>query len=247
MLPINRSQKHLRWAHVPVISTLRYPSSLLPRPNQERMCCGGRGAETCILDLRAAFPAAVAESTPPSDVPWHGNESAVANRSPAPQRHKPRESKPSLRVESRNGAVRGRLAVARFRSPLIKPDVRISRIRLSDWISSLSSRTRCHPDSTQWNNAQPAVDRIPREAGISATRPHLMTPPEVMPYGFVDIIVDRLICLCRRAVAEICAPTSQNQIQLIPHLGPRLNVIRYQKISHFLLDTRHALLGRTCT
>ena len=36
-------------------------------------------------------------------------------------------------VESRNGAVRGRLAVARFRSPLIKPDVRISRIRLSDW------------------------------------------------------------------------------------------------------------------
>jgi hypothetical protein len=35
-------------------------------------------------------------------------------------------------VESRNGAVRGLLAVARFRSPLIKPDVRISRIRLSD-------------------------------------------------------------------------------------------------------------------
>jgi hypothetical protein len=36
-------------------------------------------------------------------------------------------------VESRNGAVRDLLAVARFRSPLIKPDVRISRIRLSDW------------------------------------------------------------------------------------------------------------------
>ena len=143
--------------------------------------------------------------------------------------------------------MRGRLAVARFRSPLIKPDVRISRIRLSDWISSLSSRTRCHPDSTQWNNAQPAVDRIPREAGISATRLHLMTPPEVMPYAFVDIIVDRLICLCRRAVAEICAPTSQNLIQSIPHLRPSLDVIRHQKISHFLLDTRHALLGRTRT
>src|SRR5437763_2407576 len=36
-------------------------------------------------------------------------------------------------VESRNGAVRGRLAVARLRSPLIKPDVPISGIRLSDW------------------------------------------------------------------------------------------------------------------
>src|SRR3954452_12893955 len=45
--------------------------------------------------------------------------------------------------------------------------------------------------------SQPAVDRIPREAGISATRLHLMTPPEVMPYAFVDIIVDRLICPCR--------------------------------------------------
>ena len=32
-------------------------------------------------------------------------------------------------VESRTGAV----AVPRFPSPLIKPDVRISRIRLSDW------------------------------------------------------------------------------------------------------------------
>src|SRR3954452_11698926 len=32
-------------------------------------------------------------------------------------------------VESRTGAV----AVLRFPSPLIKPDVRISRIRLSDW------------------------------------------------------------------------------------------------------------------
>src|SRR6516164_9714632 len=35
-------------------------------------------------------------------------------------------------VESRKGAVRGPLAAVRFLSPLIKPDVRISRIRLSD-------------------------------------------------------------------------------------------------------------------
>src|SRR3954468_6004032 len=74
-----------------------------------------------------------------------------------------------------------------------------------------------------------------------------MTPPEVMPYAFVDIIVDRPICLRRRAVAEICAPTSQNLIQSVSHLRPRFNVIRHQKVSHFLLDTRHALLGRTRT
>jgi hypothetical protein len=40
-----------------------------------------------------------------------------------------------LVVESRTGAVAcARLASLRFPSPLIKPDVRISRIRLSDWL-----------------------------------------------------------------------------------------------------------------
>jgi hypothetical protein len=37
-------------------------------------------------------------------------------------------------VESRKGAVRGLLAAARFPSPLIKPDVPFSSIRLSDRI-----------------------------------------------------------------------------------------------------------------
>jgi hypothetical protein len=39
------------------------------------------------------------------------------------------------RVESRRGAVAGAMeASLRFLSPLIEPDVRISRIRLSDWL-----------------------------------------------------------------------------------------------------------------
>ena len=36
-------------------------------------------------------------------------------------------------VESRRSAVT-RISVCRFPSPLIKPDVRFSRIRLSDWL-----------------------------------------------------------------------------------------------------------------
>jgi hypothetical protein len=39
---------------------------------------------------------------------------------------------PVGRVEERGGAARA----VRFLSPLIKPDVRISRIRLSDWFDS---------------------------------------------------------------------------------------------------------------
>src|SRR3954447_21185585 len=61
-------RKHSPLAHVPVISTLRYPSWQLPRPNQQRRSCGGRGAGTCIPDLPVALPAAVAESTPRLDV-----------------------------------------------------------------------------------------------------------------------------------------------------------------------------------
>jgi hypothetical protein len=37
------------------------------------------------------------------------------------------------RVEGRRGGL-GHVASLRFLSPLIKPDVRISRIRLSDWL-----------------------------------------------------------------------------------------------------------------
>src|SRR4029453_4586677 len=65
--------------------------------------------------------------------------------------------------------------------------------------------------------------------------------------AFIDVIVDCLIRLRCSAVAEVCAPTSQHLIESISHLRPRLDVVGYQKVSHFLLDTRYALLGRTRT
>src|SRR5215813_11033699 len=145
------------------------------------------------------------------------------------------------------GASTSAEALPRFPSPLIKPDVRIARIRLSDWISPPDSRTRLHPDTTQLDNTQPAVDRLPREASSSATRPHLMASPEVMPYAFIDVVVDCPIRCGRHAVAEVCAPTPQSLIESIPHLRPRLDVVWYQKVSHFLFDPRYALLGRTRT
>ena len=72
-------------------------------------------------------------------------------------------------VESRMGAVRDLLAVARFPSPLIKPDVRIARIRLSDWFhleafgggpmwTWRSRRTPSSPKTTASENR-----RVPRE------------------------------------------------------------------------------------
>src|SRR5215471_19653466 len=96
------------------------------------------------------------------------------------------------------------------------------RIRLSDWISPPGSRTRRHPDTTQLDNAQPAVFRLSREASSSATRPHLMASPEVIPYAFIDVVVDRPIHFGRRAVAEVCAPIPQSLIKSNPNPGTRL-------------------------
>jgi hypothetical protein len=71
-------------------------------------------------------------------------------------------------VESRTGAV----AVPRFPSPLIKPDVRISRIRLSDWLHLApvggapmcirrSRSTPSFPKTTESENR-----RVPREGTL---------------------------------------------------------------------------------
>src|SRR5687767_4055499 len=68
-----------------------------------------------------------------------------------------------------------------------------------------------------------------------------------MTYAFVDVIVDGTVRCRRRAVAEVSAPTPQNLIESIPHFRPRLHVVWYQEVSHFLLDTRYALLRRTRT
>src|SRR5579859_1016759 len=138
-----------------------------------------------------------------------------------------------------------RTLAARFPPPLIKPDVQITRIRLSDWTSPSDSRTRLHPDTTQLENTQPAVDRIPRKARISAARPHLMASPEVVTYAFISVIVDRPIRCGRRAVAEVGAPTPPSLIESVSHLRPCLDVVGYQKASHFLLNSRHTRLGRT--
>jgi hypothetical protein len=60
-----------------------------------------------------------------------------------------RKAGPQEQVESRRGAVRDRMAVARFLSPLIKPDVPISSIRLSDRVHTEPTQITPAPDETR--------------------------------------------------------------------------------------------------
>ncbi len=78
-----------------------------------------------------------------------------------------------IAVESRKGAVaRGFCLWLRFPSPLIKPDMRICRIRLSDWLHGkavdvdwepqrIRRFTPSSPKTLSWENA-----RVPRPWGL---------------------------------------------------------------------------------
>jgi hypothetical protein len=82
---------------------------------------------------------------------------ARSTRSAAAMPRRPSGWRPML-VESRRGAVPP--FATRFPSPLIKPDVRISRIRLSDWLHEGSRHgARMLAGGTQSRHAQLAEHR----------------------------------------------------------------------------------------
>src|SRR5450759_4662707 len=145
-------------------------------------------------------------------------------------------------VESRTGASTGATAPPRFPSPLIKPDVRICRIRLSDWFHRRLTNAR----PSALGVAPPHRTEHPflRELA-GALRRHLVTPPQKVPHFVIDMLVNRPVRLARGTAAEVCSPAFQYLIQPLAHLFPWLHVARHQQLSHFRLDPGHALLRRT--
>ncbi len=87
-------------------------------------------------------------------------------------------------VESRRGAVAWALwASLRFLSPLIKPDVRISRIRLPDRL-----HLKAHGGGPRWTRLcriTPSSPNATVSGKPGATRRHLMAPDQEMTYSLV--------------------------------------------------------------
>ena len=87
-------------------------------------------------------------------------------------------------VESRRGAVAWALwASLRFLSPLIKPDVRISRIRLPDRL-----HLKAHGGGPRWTRLCRITQSSPNttvSGKPGATRRHLMAPDQEMTYSLV--------------------------------------------------------------
>ncbi|MEY9299743.1 hypothetical protein ABIF21_004126 [Bradyrhizobium elkanii] len=95
----------------------------------------------------------------------------------------------------------GRAASPRFPSPFIKPDMRICRIRLSDWL---------HHEARSGDIPRPrrsAVTPVPRrqlreETGLCLA-PALMSFAQEVARPIIDVIVNRLVRRCESAIREV--------------------------------------------
>src|SRR5437588_9487575 len=65
------------------------------------------------------------------------------------------------------------------------------------------SRARLQLNVAKPENSQLAEHRLRREAA-GATRGHLVTPPQEMPYALIDVVVDRPIRRRPGPMAEVC-------------------------------------------
>jgi len=75
-----------------------------------------------------------------------------------------------------------------FPIPLIKPDVPISGIRLSDWLHRRLTNARPSAPGV----APPPWNRTPVPQGTGgALRRHLVTPPQKVPHFVIDMLVNR--------------------------------------------------------
>src|SRR5271165_3414218 len=151
-----------------------------------------------------------------------------------------RESKQSSlklgRVEEKRGAI-----VTRFSSPLIKPDVPISSIRLSDGLHV--QPTQGASTSLQPHNAEFPIHDLRGKPPRPTTPVALMSPPQKVPYPIIDVGVDLPVGLVQAPIAEVRFPSPQLLVQLVAHLLPWAYLTRLQQIIYRLLEFPDRLIG----
>ena len=132
----------------------------------------------------------------------------------------------------------------RFRFPLIEPDVRISRIRLSDWISREGSRGCTQTQSADLSDPKLFVDPLDRKLLDAAPMSHLVSSPEKVAHASNHVLIHGSIPHEPGPMAEVVCPPPQDPVQLAYHFGPWLLIPRPEHLPHRLLHPPHALLRR---
>src|ERR1700746_4103393 len=112
------------------------------------------------------------------------------------------------RVEDGRGSLGATWPSPRFPSPLIKPDVPISGIRLSGWLSARGTRRGRSGQALEAQNAEFSMNDIEYESAVAAPL-HLVSSYEESAHTFKDVLVDATVCLAPRAVAKVGGPASQ--------------------------------------
>ena len=102
-------------------------------------------------------------------------------------------------------------AALRFRFPLIKPDVRFSRIRLSDKASRLRPR-KVAPKAFEVHKPRSTVQVLPGIAFISPA-PHAMLLTQPLTEPLFGVSLNTPIGGGDRTQAEVVAPANQHSVQ----------------------------------
>jgi hypothetical protein len=132
----------------------------------------------------------------------------------------------------------------RFHLPLIKPDRRFSRIRLSDKVAHLRSReVTTKPGEPK--HVQLLVQIFVRIACLTLTR-HLVLRAQPLSEPMRHMRVNHAICLAGSSEAKVVPPTSQLQVEAPTSSSGSLQVQQRAVISRisshkaftFLLDGR---------
>src|SRR3954447_9260596 len=139
-------------------------------------------------------------------------------------------------VESRKGAVASRSA-----SPVSLPrsSNRTCGFPASGFPTEFIVR---HTAVIQGQNAEIAINRAMGKSSGSAVW-YLMPPTEEVSDAPADVVIDGLVCLGPRAVAEVFGPATQQSVEPVTHLCPGPQVARHQYAVDLLLHTLDTFRG----
>ena len=120
----------------------------------------------------------------------------------------------------------------RFHLPLIEPDVRFSRIRLSDQTHAFAHEKRARK-RTQPDNAQLPIQIVRREACVPPI-PYLVlrAPPLTEPVE--DVVIHAPPGLADRAYAEVVRPADQHAVERRPPFPPATSTAMCRLVSSWI-------------
>jgi hypothetical protein len=117
------------------------------------------------------------------------------------------------------------MAAGGFPSPLIKPDVPISSIRLSDGLHDRLTQTAILTP-LQFHDTQLPKDLFGWETPGAAAAGTLVAAPQKVPHAIIHVRIDCPIGLDHATVAEIRFPPPQFRVELVAHFLPRFHLAR---------------------